>query len=221
MVGVWEGRRGVSELEQGTRERKRKERRQDWWADEQRRRLRTAEGEKQNEARKSRVEWPLSRGCSIAHHRAQATAPHRMSGWRRSGGQSASEQREREGEEESLLPLFRSAAAHAVVAGGRCLRGTRSIGVPCASAAPFPSLLPTPKYGAERRDTRSIGRRDPERPTGRVGRPADSPKHNVFFSLSSLSPSNSIPLSPAFLFFLSLSFRFFFSIPLFSNAPKW
>ena len=139
------------------RERKRKERRQDWWADEQRRRLRTAEGEKQNEARKSRVEWPLSRGCSIAHHRAQATAPHRMSGWRRSGGQSASEQREREGEEESLLPLFRSAAAHAVVAGGRCLRGTRSIGVPCASAAPFPSLLPTPKYGAERRDTRSIG----------------------------------------------------------------
>ena len=99
--------------------------------------------------------------------------------------------------------------------------GTRSIRVPCASAAPLPSLLLTPKYGAERRDTRSIGRRDPERPTGRVGRPADSPKHNVFFSLSSLSPSNSIPLSPAFLFFLSLSFRFFFSIPLFSNAPKW
>ena len=91
--------------------------------------------------------------------------------------------------------------------------GTRSIRVPCASAAPLPSLLLTPKYGAERRDTRSIGRRDPERPTGRVGRPADSPKHNVFFSLSSLSPSNSIPLSPAFLFFLSLSFRFFFFHP--------
>ena len=81
---------------------------------------------KREKAKKSCAARRLSRARSIAHDRAQATAPHRRGSWRRRGVPSGERASERGRETESCFSLCHS-AAHAV--------SSRKEGVACSAGS--------------------------------------------------------------------------------------
>ena len=161
-----------------------------------------------------------SRGRSIVHHRAQATAPQCTSVWRRSGGPSASEAARKKREKDFPFPPpphMRRSPPEGVAFLWRHAIDSRSVRVRGASSVS--SSHAKVRSGAARYQIhRPKGSRKTDRPCRKARGFAKAQR--FFFSLFSFSFELNSSLSGFPLFSLSL-FPFFFSIPLFSNAPKW